>query len=64
MNTHPITHHTSNKNRAASADFEEALYDSMLRYSLRHLALYRACFLSKYRRYPAKSLAGLPLGGY
>lgn len=35
---HPITRHTANKYRAASADFEEALYDSMLRYSLRHLA--------------------------
>ncbi len=38
MNTHPITRHTSNKYRAASSDFEEALYDSMFHYSLRHLA--------------------------
>jgi hypothetical protein len=38
MNTHPITRHTANKYKAAVADFEEALYDSMLLYSLRHLA--------------------------
>ena len=38
MNTHPITRHTVNKYKAAVTDFEEALYDSMLLYSLRHLA--------------------------
>ena len=38
MNTHPISRHTANKYKAAVADFEEALYDSMLLYSLRHLA--------------------------
>ena len=38
MNTHPITRHTANKYKAAAANFEEALYDSMLLYSLRHLA--------------------------
>ena len=38
MKTHAITHHTSNKYKAALTDFEEAVYDSMLIYSLRHLA--------------------------
>lgn len=38
MNTHPISRHTANTYKAAVANFEEAIYDSMLLYSLRHLA--------------------------
>jgi phage regulator Rha-like protein len=38
MNIHPITRHTSAKHRAGLNNFEDALHDSMLIYSLRHLA--------------------------
>ena len=39
MKTHYVIHHPSGKHSFASSEFEEALYASMLRYSLRHLTL-------------------------
>ena len=37
MKTNHITHYASNKNQSSLNEFEEAFYDSMLLYSLRHL---------------------------
>jgi len=38
MKAHLIIHPSSNKHKVALIEFEEALYNSMLHYSLRHLA--------------------------
>jgi hypothetical protein len=39
METYHITHYSSDRNQQAFNEFEDALHHSMLRYSLRHLAL-------------------------